>query len=48
MIMSVEKRVFGKYDENTDVYLLKITNKSGASVSLITIGAGIQSLEVPE
>jgi len=46
--MSIEKRVFGKYDENTDVYLVKITNKSGASVSLITIGAGIQALEVPD
>jgi len=46
--MAVEKSVFGKYDENTEIYLLKITNKSGASVSLITVGAGIQSVCVPD
>ena len=46
--MAVEKSVFGKFDENTDIYLLKITNKSGASVSLITLGASIQALCVPD
>ena len=46
--MAVTKTVFGKFDENTDVYLLKITNKSGASVTLQTFGAGIQAIEVPD
>jgi aldose 1-epimerase len=46
--MSVTKTVFGKFDENTDIYLLKITNKSGASATLQTLGAGIQAIEVPD
>jgi aldose 1-epimerase len=46
--MAVEKTVFGKFDEKQDVYLLKITNKSGASVTLQTLGAGIQAICVPD
>ena len=46
--MSVKKSFFGNIDENTPVYLYKITNKNGASVTLQTLGAGIQSLCVPD
>ena len=45
--MSVEKSVFGNFDEKTKIYLYKITNKSGAYVTLQTLGAGIQSICVP-
>ncbi len=46
--MSLEKSLFGYINENEAVYLYKITNKSGASVTLQTLGAGIQSLYVPD
>ncbi|MBQ9530502.1 MAG: galactose mutarotase [Eubacterium sp.] len=46
--MAVEKSVFGNFDENTKVYLYKITNKNGASVTLQTLGAGIQAICVPD
>ena len=45
--MSVEKSLFGQVKKE-DVYLYKITNKNGMSVSLQTLGAGIQSLFVPD
>ena len=46
--MSVEKSFFGNLDESTPVYLYKITNASGASVTLQTLGAGIHSIFVPD
>ncbi len=46
--MSVEKSLFGYLDDNTQVDLYKITNKNGAYVTLQTLGAGIQSLCVPD
>jgi aldose 1-epimerase len=45
--MSIEKSIFGKVNDK-DVELYKITNKNGASVSLITLGGGIQSLCMPD
>lgn len=45
--MSIEKSIFGKLGDK-DVELYKITNNSGASVSLMTLGGGIQSLCVPD
>ena len=45
--MSIEKSIFGKINDK-EVELYKITNKSGASVSLMTLGGGIQSLCVPD
>lgn len=45
--MSIEKSVFGKLNDK-DVELFKITNKNGASVSLMTLGGGIQSLCMPD
>lgn len=45
--MSVEKSIFGTLD-GRDVELYKITNKNGASVSLMTLGGGIQSLCMPD
>lgn len=45
--MCIEKSIFGKLN-GKDVELFKITNKNGASVSLMTLGGGIQSLCVPD
>lgn len=45
--MSIERSVFGTL-AGSEVELYKITNKNGASVSLMTLGGGIQSLCVPD
>lgn len=45
--MSIKKSIFGEAGSQ-EVELYTITNKSGASVSLMTLGAGIQSLFVPD
>ena len=42
--MSIEKRFFGKLDGKGDVDIYKITNKNGAFVELMTLGAGIHSI----
>lgn len=44
----VEKIFFGELADSTKIDLYKITNKNGASVTLQTLGAGIQALEVPD
>lgn len=46
--MAVTKSLFGMLEDNTPIYLYKITNAGGASVTLQTLGAGIQSLCVPD
>lgn len=46
--MSISKSIFGTLDDGKEVELYTITNKSGASVSLMTLGGGIQSLKVPD
>lgn len=46
--MSVKKSLFGRLDDGTAVELYTITNTNGASVSLQTLGAGIQSLMMPD
>lgn len=46
--MISEKMLFGYINENEPVYTYKITNKNGMSVTLQTLGAGIQSLFVPD
>lgn len=46
--MSVTKSLFGKLNNGTAVELYTITNKNGASVSLQTLGGGIQSLMMPD
>lgn len=46
--MSIKKSVFGKLENGDTVELYTITNKGGASVSLMTLGGGIQSLNVPD
>lgn len=46
--MGVTKREFGKLKDGTVVDVYTITNHSGARVSLQTLGAGIQSLLVPD
>lgn len=46
--MSITKKQFGTLKDGTAVELYTITNKSGASVSLQTLGGGIQSLIVPD
>lgn len=44
----VEKSYFGRLADGTEIDLYKITNKSGASVTLQTLGAGIQALNMPD
>ena len=46
--MAVEKTFFGNIHNNTPIYLYKITNKNGAFVTLQTLGAGVQSLYMPD
>ncbi len=46
--MSIEKRLFDTLENGEEVTLYTVTNKNGASVSLMTLGAGIQSLCVPD
>lgn len=45
--MSVAKRDFGVLESGEKVELYTITNKNGASVSIQTLGGGIQSLYMP-
>lgn len=45
--MSIQKSIFATLN-GKDVELFKITNKNGASVSLMTLGGGIQSLCMPD
>lgn len=44
----VEKSYFGALEDGTKIDLYKITNKNGAYVTLQTLGAGIQSLYMPD
>lgn len=46
--MSIIKSVFGTLESGQKVDLYTITNKNGASVSLMTLGGGIQSLNIPD
>ena len=44
----VTKSIFGTLADGAQIDLYKITNKNGACVSLQTLGAGIQSLYMPD
>lgn len=46
--MSVEKRNFGFIADKGDVEIYKITNDNGAFVELMTLGAGVHSINVPD
>ncbi len=46
--MSILKSDFGTLEGGKKVELYTITNKCGASVSLMTLGAGIQALNIPD
>lgn len=46
--MSIEKSNFGCLEDGRNVELYTITNKNGMSVSLMTLGAGIQSVKAPD
>lgn len=46
--MSVKKSLFGQLEDGTKVEKYTITNVSGASVTLQTLGAGIQALNIPD
>lgn len=46
--MSVEKRNFGFIAGKGDVEIYKITNDNGAFVELMTLGAGVHAINVPD
>ena len=46
--MSITKTFFGNLPNGDEVELYTITNKKGSSVSLMTLGGGIQALKVPD
>lgn len=46
--MSVKKSLFGNIKDKGDVELYTITNSLGASVELMTLGAGIHAINVPD
>lgn len=46
--MSISKKLFGKNGEGKDVYLYTLTNRIGASVSVLTHGGTLQSIIVPD
>ncbi|MCH5317148.1 MAG: galactose mutarotase [Eubacterium sp.] len=46
--MSIAKTFFGNLPNGDGVDLYTITNKNGSSVSLMTLGGGIQALKVPD
>lgn len=46
--MSIEKLSFGKLNNKKEIELYKITNKNGMELSLITYGATIQSIMLPD
>ena len=46
--MEIKKELWGKSSSGQEVYLYTITNKSGASVQLSSVGAGIVAVNVPD
>ena len=46
--MSITKTLFGNLPNGDEVDLYTITNQKGSSVSLMTLGGGIQALRVPD
>lgn len=46
--MSITKTFFGNLPNGDEVDLYTITNQKGSSVSLMTLGGGIQALRVPD
>ena len=46
--MSITEKSFGKLPSGEEIFLYTITNKNGAHVSIQTLGAGIQSIFVPD
>ena len=46
--MSIEKELWGKLQDGTDVFLYTIRNRAGASVRLSSLGAAIVAIKVPD
>ncbi len=46
--MSISKKLFGQNGDGKDVYLYTMTNKKGASVSVLSHGGTLQSIIVPD
>lgn len=46
--MDIRKELWGKSSDGKDIFLYTLTNRSGASVSVSSVGAGIVSINVPD
>lgn len=46
--MSIEKSLFGKMQDGTEVYLYRLSNKNNMSVGIINYGGIIVSIDVPD
>ncbi len=46
--MAIEKKIFGKTKDGADAFTYTITNRSGASVSILDFGGIITSLKMPD
>lgn len=46
--MGIEKSLFGKMQDGTEIYLYKLSNKNKMSVGIINYGGIIVSIEVPD
>ncbi len=46
--MSIDRKLWGKSSDGKEIFLYTMTNESGASVKLSSVGAGIVSIVVPD
>ena len=46
--MAITRRIWSRTEDGRPIYKYTMTNKSGASVVLTNIGAGIVSINVPD
>ena len=46
--MGIEKSLFGKMPDGTEIYLYRLSNKNNMSVGIINYGGIIVSIDVPD